>query len=67
VPILGDLSQIAEIIESKHVAGIVLTQDPNLTGEAIADLIQTCNEHGRWVRNLKLEFELMESQNGKRA
>jgi UDP-GlcNAc:undecaprenyl-phosphate/decaprenyl-phosphate GlcNAc-1-phosphate transferase len=64
VSILGDLSQIGDIIESKHIDGIVLTQDPSLTGEALTDLIKTCNERGRWVRNLKLEFELMESQNG---
>lgn len=64
VPILGDLSQIVEIIEDKDVDGIVVTQDPNLTGEALDRLVKTCHELGRWVRNLKLEFELMESQNG---
>jgi UDP-GlcNAc:undecaprenyl-phosphate/decaprenyl-phosphate GlcNAc-1-phosphate transferase len=64
VPILGDFSQLVEIIENKNVDGIVVTQDPNLTGEALDSLIKTCHELGRWVRNLKLEFELMEYQNG---
>jgi FlaA1/EpsC-like NDP-sugar epimerase len=64
ISILGDYSQIGEIIENKNVDGIVVTQDPNLTGEGLASLVKTCNEHGRWVRNLKLEFELMEYQNG---
>ena len=64
VPILGDLSQIVEIIENKDVDGIVVTQDPNLTGEALDRLVKTCHELGRWVRNLKLELELMEYQNG---
>jgi FlaA1/EpsC-like NDP-sugar epimerase len=64
VPILGDLSQIVEIIENKDVDGIVVTQDPNLTGEALDRLVKTCHELGCWVRNLKLEFELMEYQNG---
>ena len=64
VSILGDLSQIGEIIERKHVDGILLTRDPGLTEEAIERLVEVCNEHGRWVRNLKLEFELMEHPNG---
>ncbi len=64
VSILGDLSQIGEIIERKHVDGILLTRDPGLTDEAVERLVEVCNEHGRWVRNLKLEFELMEHPNG---
>jgi UDP-GlcNAc:undecaprenyl-phosphate GlcNAc-1-phosphate transferase len=64
VSILGDLSQIGDILERKRVDGIVLTPDPSLAPEALADLVKICNERGRWVRNLKLEFELMEHQNG---
>jgi len=64
VSILGDLSRIGDILERKRVDGIVLTQDPGLTQEDITNLVKVCNERGRWVRNLKLEFELMEEHNG---
>jgi FlaA1/EpsC-like NDP-sugar epimerase len=64
VPILGDYSQIAEIIETKKVDGIVVTQDPTLTGDALDGLVKTCQDSGRWVRTLKMEFELMGYHNG---
>jgi UDP-GlcNAc:undecaprenyl-phosphate GlcNAc-1-phosphate transferase len=60
VDILGSLEQLEAILEEKQVDGIVVTPDASPSDGFQDKVIAVSRAHGRWVRTLRLEFELLE-------
>ncbi len=60
VPVLGDLERLDSILRSERIDGVILTHEYSKEEEMLKRVTQTCREHGCWIRNLRLEFELME-------
>ena len=60
VEVLGDLNSLETLLEQREIDGVILTsglvEDADLKGK----VIELCRSHGRWVRNLRFEFELIE-------
>ena len=60
VEIIGGIEKLETILEEKNVDGIVVTVDDRLTDEALQKVLNISRTRGRWVRTLRLEFELVE-------
>jgi UDP-GlcNAc:undecaprenyl-phosphate GlcNAc-1-phosphate transferase len=60
VSILGGLDQLQTILDQKQIDGVVLATDERSSIELIDKVVETCQAQKRWVRSLKLEFELLE-------
>lgn len=60
VGILGDTSQLEVLIQQKQVDGILVTPDEHISESSIDRVISICHAQGRWVRSMRLEFELVE-------
>ncbi len=59
VDILGGLEDLETILDQKHIDGVIITADVNTKNDLQANVINICHTHNRWVRTLKLEFELL--------
>jgi FlaA1/EpsC-like NDP-sugar epimerase len=59
VGILGDLEHLEQFLNQKQVDGVLVTQDEQIPPEIIEKAVAVCRQHGRWVRTLRLEFELV--------
>jgi UDP-GlcNAc:undecaprenyl-phosphate GlcNAc-1-phosphate transferase len=59
VEVLGDLTQLPGILESSPAVGVIVT---GMDSDALwlAQLAQVCQEHGCWLRRLRLEFEMVD-------
>jgi UDP-GlcNAc:undecaprenyl-phosphate GlcNAc-1-phosphate transferase len=57
VEILGRLDQLENILKNKQVDGVIIAMQ---TDAKIQGLIEGCHAQGRWVRTLRLDFELVE-------
>jgi UDP-GlcNAc:undecaprenyl-phosphate GlcNAc-1-phosphate transferase len=60
VPILGGLGQLESILNDRQIDGVVITSDPNCIDSILQGVISITHQHGRWVRTLRLELELVE-------
>jgi UDP-GlcNAc:undecaprenyl-phosphate/decaprenyl-phosphate GlcNAc-1-phosphate transferase len=60
VAVLGGLDQLEGILEQNKIDGVVVTSGSKIPEELVEKVIAICHAHGRWVRSLRLEFELME-------
>lgn len=60
VGILGGFDQLEMLLSQKGVDGVVLTGDERLSVDLIERITNICHARGRWVRTLRLEFELLE-------
>ena len=56
VEVLGDLTQLADLIHKKHVTGIILA-DREMLDETREQVLTISQRSGCWVRSLRLEFE----------
>lgn len=60
VEVLGDLNSLEALLDQREIDGVILTpglfDDADLKGK----VVELCCSHGRWVRNLRFEFELIE-------
>jgi UDP-GlcNAc:undecaprenyl-phosphate GlcNAc-1-phosphate transferase len=57
VEILGRLDQLDDVIKSKQVDGVIIAMQMDMK---LQELIENCRSQGRWVRTLRLDFELVE-------
>jgi UDP-GlcNAc:undecaprenyl-phosphate GlcNAc-1-phosphate transferase len=60
VGILGGFDQLETLLGQKGIDGVVLTGDERLSVDLIERITSICHARGRWVRTLRLEFELLE-------
>jgi UDP-GlcNAc:undecaprenyl-phosphate GlcNAc-1-phosphate transferase len=60
VDILGSFEQLEAILEEKQIDGIVVTPDASPSDGFQDKVIAVSRAHGRWIRTLRLEFELLE-------
>lgn len=63
VPVLGSIEKLPTILEYSHAAGVILafTLDES---PWTAEIFRICQEQGRWVRKLRLDFELLKRSDG---
>ena len=60
VEVLGSVEQIEATLDRKQVDGVIITPDV-LDNTDLGDaVLNACRQRGRWVRCLRLEFELLE-------
>jgi UDP-GlcNAc:undecaprenyl-phosphate GlcNAc-1-phosphate transferase len=60
VEVLGNLSQVSEILAERQVQGMIITANAGRDGELEKRLVEICRQHQCWVRSLRLEFELLD-------
>ncbi len=60
VTILGGWKNLEQYIEEKNVKGVITTSENITTSTNGESLFSICREKGVWVRNLRLEFELID-------
>lgn len=63
VQILGSLDLLAELLESRQVDGVLVASDldgQDGTHSRLGQVLAVTHGRGRWVRTLRLEFELLE-------
>ena len=61
VEVLGDMKQLAQLLEEKQIDGVIITPDVAIDGDDTPDnVVEICRIHEKWVRNLRFEFELIE-------
>lgn len=60
IPILGSLEQLESILNEKQIEGVVITSDSKCIDDYLEKVIYVSHKHGRWVRTLRLELELVE-------
>jgi UDP-GlcNAc:undecaprenyl-phosphate GlcNAc-1-phosphate transferase len=60
INILGDLNMLENILEHRKIDGVVIAMDASEEDDSVSRLIEICRSSGRWVRTLKMEFELVE-------
>lgn len=60
VEVLGNLSQVGEILAERQVQGMIITANARRDGELKKRLVEVCRQHQCWVRSLRLEFELLD-------
>lgn len=60
IDILGGVDQLEDILEEKKVEGVLLTSGVDLENGSIKKVLDVCRKNGRWVRALRLDFELVE-------
>lgn len=60
IEVLGDVERLPAILEDSHAVGVIVT---GVDGNApwLAELVQVCQQHGCWLRRLRLEFEEIDS------
>jgi hypothetical protein len=73
VQILGNLEQLAMVLEARQIQGVVMTSGlsgnngtagtPGVDGTngeyGVEEILAVCRQRGCWVRTLRLEFELL--------
>jgi len=59
IEVLGDLKRLPAILESSQAVGVIATEVDN-DELWLAQLAQMCQEHGCWLRRLRLEFEVVD-------
>jgi UDP-GlcNAc:undecaprenyl-phosphate GlcNAc-1-phosphate transferase len=60
VEVLGNLSQVEDILAERQVQGMIITAAARQDGEVEKRLVEACRQHACWVRSLRLEFELLD-------
>jgi UDP-GlcNAc:undecaprenyl-phosphate GlcNAc-1-phosphate transferase len=60
VEVLGDLNSLETLLDQREIDGIILTSGLVEDADLKDKVIELCRSHGRWVRNLRFEFELIE-------
>jgi UDP-GlcNAc:undecaprenyl-phosphate GlcNAc-1-phosphate transferase len=60
VEVLGNLSQVGDILAERQVNGMIVTATARQDRESEKRLLETCRQHQCWVRSLRLEFELLD-------
>jgi UDP-GlcNAc:undecaprenyl-phosphate GlcNAc-1-phosphate transferase len=60
VQVLGGLDQLDKILEQYRVDGVILTSAAHASDGLEQEILPVCHGRGCWVRNLRLEFELLE-------
>jgi len=60
IGILGGIDQLESLLGEKQIDGVLLTTEEGFTADQAAQIVTTCRSQGRWVRTLRLEFELLE-------
>jgi UDP-GlcNAc:undecaprenyl-phosphate GlcNAc-1-phosphate transferase len=60
VEVLGNLSQVGDILAERQVHGMIITAATSQDREFEKRLVETCRQHQCWVRSLRLEFELLD-------
>jgi UDP-GlcNAc:undecaprenyl-phosphate/decaprenyl-phosphate GlcNAc-1-phosphate transferase len=60
VTILGGWKNLRQYIEEKNVKGVITTSENITTSSNGESIFSICREKGIWVRNLRLEFELVD-------
>jgi FlaA1/EpsC-like NDP-sugar epimerase len=60
IEILGGIDQLETILDARSVDGVVVTTDMNGNASSLKKVLDISRAQGRWVRSLKLEFELLE-------
>jgi len=58
VRVLGVKEQIGEVIDKHRIDGVILTSGEGERGDSEA-LSKVCNNAGCWIRQMKLDFELL--------
>jgi UDP-GlcNAc:undecaprenyl-phosphate GlcNAc-1-phosphate transferase len=60
VEVLGGMDSLDLILENRQIDGMIVTS--SMLGDGVFEekIISTCRRRGCWVRNLRLEFELVE-------
>jgi FlaA1/EpsC-like NDP-sugar epimerase len=60
IDILGGVDQLASILESKHIEGILVTSGIDPENSSVKKVVEVCRSNGRWVRAMRLDFELVD-------
>jgi len=60
VEVLGDMQQLADFLEDRHIDGVILTADACDGDGTVDHVVEVCRTHKKWIRNLRFEFELLE-------
>ena len=60
VTILGEWDQLESILDQKGIDGVVIATGERFSVDQIESITAICRANGRWVRALRLEFELLE-------
>ena len=61
VDVLGNFDDLEQLIESKNVDGVLLSNKDQLTGEEYSKIIAICAEKKIWVKALRFEFESLKN------
>jgi UDP-GlcNAc:undecaprenyl-phosphate GlcNAc-1-phosphate transferase len=59
IEVLGDLKRLPAILESSQAVGLIVAGGDS-DALWLAQLAQVCQEHGCWLRRLRLEFEMVD-------
>ncbi|HEX7973962.1 MAG TPA: hypothetical protein VF498_06115, partial [Anaerolineales bacterium] len=59
VEVLGNLEQLAELLEQRKIDGVILAAGFSDQDGLQEKVFTICRAHGCWVRSLRLEFELV--------
>ena len=59
IEVLGDMKQLPDILVSSQVVGVIVA-GANSDPLWLAQLALVCQEHGCWLRRLRLEFETVD-------
>jgi len=57
--VLGDMKRLPAILESSQAVGVIVAGGDS-DALWLAQLVQVCQEHGCWLRRLRLEFEIVD-------
>lgn len=60
IEVLGEVGKLAQFLEEKDIDGVIITPDVSGGDDKTGHVVQVCHSHEKWVRNLRLEFELVE-------
>ncbi len=60
VSILGEWDQLESILHQKGIDGVVIATGERFSVDQIESITAICRANGRWVRALRLEFELLD-------
>jgi UDP-GlcNAc:undecaprenyl-phosphate GlcNAc-1-phosphate transferase len=60
VEVLGKLENLEGLLVEKQIDGVIITANILENHELGEQLVTTCRQSGRWVRSLRLDFELVE-------
>jgi len=60
VSVLGGIEKLKEMLEREEIDGVIIASDVLAEDEVVERVTALCRSHGRWVRVLRLEFELLD-------